>query len=93
MKKILFIAGCVAAFQFSSVSFADEAHPCKSLEEACKSAGFYKGGSASHKGLFKDCIQPLTEGKTITGVTVSSNDVMACKAKIEKMQEENKMPK
>jgi len=56
MKKILFVAGCLAAFQLSSVSFADEAHPCKSLEEACKSAGFYKGGTASHKGLFKDCV-------------------------------------
>ena len=92
MKKILITTVCLTAF-LSSVSFADATHPCKNLEAACKAAGFYKGGTASHKGLFKDCIQPLTQGNTVSGVTASSDDIASCKAKIEKMEQENKNTK
>jgi hypothetical protein len=86
MKKLLLVASCLLAFNFSSVSFADDAHPCKNLETACKAAGFYKGGSDSGKGLYKDCIEPIANGKTIAGITVEKADIDSCKAKIDTMK-------
>jgi hypothetical protein len=85
MKNFLIAAACLLAFNLSTVSFADTAHPCKNLETACKAAGFYKGGNGSGKGLYKDCIEPVAEGKTIEGINVAKEDIDSCKAKIDKM--------
>jgi hypothetical protein len=56
-------------------------HPCKAIEEACKSAGFMKGGEASGKGLMMNCMKPVMEGKQVAGVSVDSTTVQACQAK------------
>jgi hypothetical protein len=56
-------------------------HPCKTIMEACKSAGFMKGGHASGKGMMEDCIKPIMSGQTVSGVTVDPADVSACQAK------------
>jgi hypothetical protein len=56
-------------------------HPCHAIEAACKAAGFLKGGAAQGKGLWKDCIQPILAGTAVSGVSVSAEDVQACKAK------------
>jgi hypothetical protein len=85
MKNILIVITSLFLFNLSSVSFADQAHPCKSIETACKAAGFYKGGNGSGKGLYKDCVEPVAEGKTIQGITVSPEDMANCKAKIDTM--------
>jgi len=46
---------------------------CKPIMEACKAANF-KG-----KDMFKKCVKPLKEGKTVEGVTVDPADLQACK--------------
>jgi hypothetical protein len=70
----------------SSTGFAREeakGHPCHEIKKACQAAGFYKGGhkKGQEKGLYKDCFQDVLEGKSVPGVTVSSDVVTACKAK------------
>lgn len=59
---------------------AGQEHPCKKIMESCTAAGFKKGGYKEGKGLFKDCMQPIMEGKTVAGVTASPADIEACKA-------------
>jgi hypothetical protein len=86
MKKILLIAGCLTIVSMSSVLFADEAHPCKPLEAACKAAGYYQGGSGSGKGLFKDCMEPLADGKAVANIKIDPADAAHCKVKIDKMR-------
>ena len=57
-------------------------HPCKQIEEACKAAGFTRGGAAGKD--MRDCIKPLMHGQTVPGVTgISSQELAACKAKRE----------
>ncbi|MEO7047874.1 MAG: hypothetical protein ABI091_21425 [Ferruginibacter sp.] len=86
VKNIVLMLGCLAAFSVSSMVLADSAHPCKPLEVACKAAGFYQGGSGSGKGLYKDCIEPLADGKSVSGVKVADADAAACKVKVDKMR-------
>jgi hypothetical protein len=56
-------------------------HPCKAIAKACEAAGFVKGGEAQGKGLMRNCIKPLMEGQTVAGVSVSPEEIQACKAK------------
>jgi hypothetical protein len=60
-------------------------HPCRALRkaaiEACSAAKFEKGKHKDHKGLFKDCVRPIVEGKSVEGVTVDATLVQACQAK------------
>jgi hypothetical protein len=88
MKKMLIIAASLLTFNLCSVSFADDAHPCKNLETACKAAGFYKGGSGSGKGLYKDCVEAVANGKTIEGINVAKEDIASCKTKIDTMNKQ-----
>jgi hypothetical protein len=91
MKKILLVvvATVMAATLNVSVWAADAVpaaapaaqHPCRVIEDACKGAGFVKGGAAEGKGLWKDCIQPVLGGKTVSGVNITADQVQACKAK------------
>jgi len=71
----------------SMQAFADhheESHPCKEIKAACEAAGFKQGGhQQNNKGLYKDCMQPLAEGKAVAGVNVSADKIAACKAKKE----------
>ncbi len=58
-------------------------HPCQKVKAACEAAGFKQGGHAEQKGLWKDCVDPVMEGKSVAGVTVSADDISACKIKKE----------
>ncbi len=58
-----------------------EHHPCKKIEDACKAAGFIKGGAKDGKGLYKNCMMPLLQGQAVNGVTIGADDVADCKAK------------
>lgn len=82
-KRVLTIG--VLLFSASSFSAEDaKVHPCKAVREACRAAGFVKGKDAPEgKHLFRDCVRPLAEGKTVEGVTISQDVVQACKAKRE----------
>jgi len=86
MKNIFLMMVFLITSSLSSFVLADAAHPCKPLEAACKADGFYQGGSSSGKGLFKNCIEPLADGKPVAGVQVEAADAAACKIKIDKMR-------
>ena len=60
---------------------ANNNHPCKALESACEAAGYFKGGAKTGHGLWKNCMHPLMNGKTVNGVTVQPTEVQACLAK------------
>lgn len=62
----------------------NQSHPCKSIVAACTAAGFEKGQYKEGKGLFKDCVQVIKNGGTVSGVTVSADDVAACKQRSKK---------
>ncbi|MBS1985310.1 MAG: hypothetical protein JST16_14170 [Bdellovibrionales bacterium] len=68
--------------------------PCKKVVEACEAGGFVKGGHKEGKGLWKDCVANVVDGKAVPGVTVDAPTVAACKAKraemAEKRAEKNK---
>jgi hypothetical protein len=71
----------------STLSFAEGGHdeplpkPCQTIATACEAAGFHRGGHKEGKGLWKDCVAPILDGRTIPGVVVSGDDVKACQAK------------
>lgn len=65
-------------------------HPCKEIKEACEAAGFKKGEHKDGKGLWKDCIDKVAKGETVTGVTISAEAVAACKSKHEMRKEKRK---
>jgi hypothetical protein len=74
----------LAFLLLGSIALAEEAkdHPCEKIKSACETAGFVKGGhKKDHKGLYKDCMQPLFAGQTVETVTVAAEDVTACKNK------------
>lgn len=81
MKVALITLALVCAT--AHVVAGEEHHegPCKKLKEACVAAGFKKGEHKSGKGLHLDCMKPVLEGKTVAGVTVSAEDIAACKVK------------
>jgi len=66
-------------------SFAAE-HPCNEIVQACKAAGFTKGGHKTNKGLYKDCVNPVKSGQTIAGVDLKPGVVQACNTKKHKTQ-------
>jgi hypothetical protein len=75
----LVLASSAVAFS----AFADE--PCKQIKTACEGAGFTKGGhKTGNKGLFIDCMKPIMAGQSVPGVTVTPDQVTACKAKKDK---------
>jgi hypothetical protein len=83
MKAVLSAVGCsIALWSGSLWAGADVKHPCKTLKSACEAAGYYKGGhKQDNKGLWKDCMQPLLDGKTVAGVSADAAVVAACKEK------------
>lgn len=77
---ILFISALAWANEQKSV----EQDSCKVVLDACKAAGFVKGGYKEKKGFFKDCMWPVLKGQSVPGVTVDSSVAQACQAKREK---------
>ena len=78
------IALSLASLLSFSLFAAEDAknHPCQKIKAACESAGFVKNGHKDNKkGLHVDCMKPLLEGQSVTGVTVSADDISACKTK------------
>jgi len=61
--------------------------PCKEIANACRNAGFIKGDWKKGDGLWRDCVDPIMQGKTSApGGTkplpaVNASLVSACKAK------------
>jgi hypothetical protein len=81
MKLALFF-GALFTLSAMQMVHADEANehrdgPCIKVMEACKAAGFGKGG----KSLSRDCMQPLMNNQKIAGVTADPKDLAECKAK------------
>jgi hypothetical protein len=91
----------VASFAISAVTFADPGQgaknhapgSCQQIKKACEDAGFIKGEWKNGYGLWRDCIDPIMQGKTtVTGATralpsVDAGVVAACKAKHPKFGE------
>lgn len=38
--------------------------PCDQIKTACTKAGFVQGGATSGTGLWRDCVQPILQGRT-----------------------------
>ena len=61
--------------------------PCKEIADACRGAGFIKGDWKKGDGLWRDCVDPIMQGKSSApGGTkplpqVNASLVSACKAK------------
>ena len=61
--------------------------PCKQVLEACKTSGFAYGEAKKGHGLYKDCVNPIMQGKTkVPGAakplpSVDPKLVSQCKAK------------
>lgn len=82
MKSVivaLIVFGSLNAF--AEIDNEKKDGPCHKVIEACKSAGYYKGGQKEKKGLYRDCWDNLVVGKTVKGVTVSPELLSACKTK------------
>ena len=82
-----------ASFVSSAIAFGAPAQkgkpqgPCHQVIEACENAGFVQGEYKEGYGLWRDCIDPIMQGKTAApGTTkalpsVDANLVAACRAK------------
>ena len=77
-----------AVTMIGSISFAADPAPaakhtnaCQQIVDACSKAGFTFGKAKTPKGknLYKDCVQPIMAGKTVTGVSVSPETVEMCR--------------
>jgi hypothetical protein len=79
----------IAGFGIMMIGFATATqaevtdHPCAKIRKACTDAGFAKGEAKEGKGLYKNCMKPLLEGKTVEGVkeTFDAGTLQACHAK------------
>ena len=75
------------AFAQSQKSDHDAPNECKQIAEACRQAGFIKGDWKKGDGLWRDCVNPIVQGKTsVPGATkplpaVDGKLVADCKAK------------
>lgn len=63
--------------------------PCLKIQQACKKAGFVKGGAKEGKGLFVNCVQPILKGKSVPGVTMDAATIQACEDNMEKLAQRN----
>ena len=65
-----------------SLALAALPEPCQQMKSACVAAGFTTGaGKVKGKRLYKDCMQPLMDGRTVSGVAIDPLVVEACKAR------------
>ncbi len=84
MKLSMCLLGLILSAAFTKAEAAGpviEDHPCIRLESDCKLAGYKKDDHKEKNGLYKDCMEPLMDGKMPARVKVSPADVAACKAK------------
>ncbi len=97
MTKQFLITLVLTAFSLAAWSDNhDKEHgdgPCKKIKDACVAAGFEKGKHKEKKGLKMDCMKPIMNGETVAGVTVSPEDLSACKEKKEQRKEKKSQKK
>ena len=59
--------------------------PCAQIVTACQAAGFVKGEYKVGKGLWRDCVDPIVQGKQVNSAiplpAIDPAVVTACKAK------------
>ncbi len=86
---ILTAMSLCSAPAFAQSNKGDHGAPdeCKQVAEACRKAGFIKGDWKKGDGLWRDCVNPIVQGKTsVPGATkplpaVDGKLVADCKAK------------
>lgn len=72
--------------QIASESAETPATQCDGIAKSCVMAGFTHDGSAG-KSIWIDCMKPLLMGKSVTGITISLDDLKVCRQqKIENMK-------
>ncbi len=69
----------VAVVDLATAASGD-ATACRKIEDACKAAGFVKGEHTQGKRLGHDCVKPIINGQTVSGVTVDAVTVKDCRA-------------
>ena len=85
MNKLLssFVV-CLLLVGISSSAAKKGSHFCVDVKKACEKAGFIKGNAKAGKGLWKDCIEPIMQGKTEGKSNLPAIDpeiVKSCKTK------------
>ena len=91
--KLLALTLCLSSFsaidQTNSAAPVPKSTDCEKIDKLCQAAGYKVGGiDGKTKRLWVDCITPMTQGKSVAGVTakVTEADQKLCKALIEKNQ-------
>ncbi len=79
MKKMM-LGVLVLSLSYASAQ-EENSKPCLEIKKACETAGFVKGKHKEGKGLFKDCMQRLSNGEAVEGVSISAEVIAACKDK------------
>lgn len=77
--RAFYLISALAVTILSQPVFADaDNNPCTPVANACVSAGFDKmdGG----KQFWQGCMRPVLLGQSVSGVTVSADDVKTCRA-------------
>ncbi|VVE55249.1 arylsulfatase [Pandoraea terrae] len=89
-ERIRILALCTAAFvlgSFFAPQVAAALGPCEQIADACRQAGFVRGGAKGGTGLQVDCVRPLIQGTAQPNRAgkplprVDPSLVAACKAK------------
>lgn len=89
MRTVKFALVLISALVTQQVFADSESSPCKTIVNACISAGYVESGSSTDKNIWLNCMKPVLMGQSVTGVTVDASVVQACKTdKIAKMQQE-----
>jgi hypothetical protein len=87
IASVVTIAFTTTALAQSAKTPNEPPGPCKEIANACRNAGFIKGDWKKGDGLWRDCVDPIMQGKSSApGGTkplpaVDTNLVSACKAK------------
>src|SRR5438128_724492 len=90
VRKIVFLAAltlCSGATLAQGKKGDGAPGPCNQIADACRKAGFVKGDWKKGDGLWRDCVDPIMQGKsTVPGATkplpsVDAGLISQCKAK------------
>lgn len=85
--KLFMIRAAFSSFLLSTTGSAIAANEtpavkpplyCANIEKACTAAGFRKFGHRIDNGLWKACMEPILNGKTVENVTIDPADVKGC---------------
>lgn len=97
MSKFYFVFALLSLFcsepvfaQAMGMTDPDEASnpQCEMIAKSCLDAGFDRQGPPG-KAFWHDCMKPILFGKPVSGVTVDSQTVHACRAfKIKNLQQQ-----